>query len=129
MYFGGHRFKTKVPDKRNWIQYEMILCSYYPETGKPTAAIHEKRTRYDDDSFWTTCEYEIYEYDIFGRVIKEHHLSVDESGMPWKDIEQRYEYNDRTGKIIMETVNNLDNDTINPTIFKYCSLKIIECLL
>lgn len=250
MYFGGHRFKTKVPDKRNWIQYEMILCSYFPETGKPTAAIHEKRTRYDDDSFWTTCEYEIYEYDsnngslisitclqndernntairekrffdslghltrteisdthyeykydprgncimelrngvlmrrrifeedrlaidsvmntsndsrtvcqynglglltirttfysgqemtsfsrityeydIFGRVIKEHHLSVDESGMPWKDIEQRYEYNDRTGKIIMETVNNLDNDTINPTIFKYCSLKIIECLL
>lgn len=31
-----------------------------------------------------------YEYDIFGRVVKEHHLSVDESGMPWKDIEQRY---------------------------------------
>ena len=244
MCFCGHQFKTKVPDKRNWIQREMILCSYFPETGKPTAAIHEKRTRYDDDSFWTTCEYEIYEYDsnngslisitclqndkrnntairekrffdsfghlirteisdtryeykydtkgncimelrngvmmrrrifeedrlaidsvmyytsnnyrtvcqynglgqltirttfysgqemtsfsrityeydIFGRVVKEHHLSVDESGISWKDMEQRYEYNDRTGKIIMETVNNLDNDTINPSIFKYYSV-------
>lgn len=63
-----------------------------------------------------------YEYDFFGRVVKEHHLSVDELDVTWKDMEQRYEYNDRTGKIIMETINNLNNDTINPSIFKYYSI-------